>query len=295
AISRSDSFLIISSTDRMLNANSGQQEGGLYYVDLNTSEFKVKKLQSSWAGEFIPHGISMYKIQPGRYRILAINHANGNHSIEVFDLTGLQLVHIRSITEPMLISPNDLVLTSENRFYVTNDHRYTAGFGRVAEDYGGLRLSNVVYYNGSAFQEVASDIAYANGINYDRNRNLLYVASPRGFRINVYDVNDDGSLSLITHIPCNTGVDNLELDENGDIWTAGHPNLLKFTAYAAGKEEIAPSEVLQISYRDDGDYQVQQIYIEDGQQLSGSSVAVPFGQNVFVGSVMDDEILVLRR
>jgi arylesterase/paraoxonase len=293
AISRSDSFLIISSTDRRLAANEGILRGGLYYVDLRESKFKAEKLETAWSGDFMPHGISMYKTEPGHYRIMAINHANGRHTIEVFDWSNNELVHRETLYNDMMISPNDLVLISENQFYFTNDHRYTTGFGRLAEDYGGLALSNVVYFDGSSYREVATDIAYANGINFNASRQLLYVASPRGFRINVYDVLADRSLSLKAHIPCGTGVDNLELDENGDIWTAGHPNLLKFTSYAGGKSTFAPSEVLHINYEDPADYTIQRVYLEDGQTLSGSSVAVPFGTHVFVGSVMDDEVLVL--
>ena len=293
AISRTDSFLIVSSTDRRLAADQGIIEGGLYFVDLKTSEFRTEKIETSWKGNFAPHGISMFRIGPGYYRIMAINHAEG-HSVEVFEWKDSKMSHLETLKNDLMVSPNDLVMVSENEFYFTNDHKYTSGIGRFAEDYGGLALSNVIFFDGTSYREVASGIAYANGINFDSSRKLLYVASPRSFEINVYDVNEDGTLAFQSIIPCGTGIDNLELDENGDIWTAGHPNLLKFTSYAAGKSDISPSEVLRISYRDKSDYSIQQVYVEDGQILSGSSVAVPFGPYVFVGSVMDDEVLIIN-
>jgi hypothetical protein len=36
---------------------------------------------------------------------------------------------------------------------------------KMVEDILQLRRSNVVYYDGSRFTEVASDIGYANGLN----------------------------------------------------------------------------------------------------------------------------------
>jgi arylesterase/paraoxonase len=38
---------------------------------------------------------------------------------------------------------------------------------RLAEDYLGLSLSNVIYFDGMRFFEVANEIAFANGINVD--------------------------------------------------------------------------------------------------------------------------------
>lgn len=194
-----------------------------------------------------------------------------------------------------MIQPNDLVMLDENRFYFTNDHGYTEGLARLAEEYMGLAVSNVVYFDGQNYREVAKGIAYANGINFDPERNLLFVASPRKFLVKVYTIREDGSLSFIENIPCGTGVDNIEFDEQGNIWIGAHPNLLRFNAYRKGKKEIAPSEIIKIAYRGKGDYSVKQIYVEEGQNMSGSTVAAIFGDLIFTGNVMDDEFLILKR
>jgi arylesterase/paraoxonase len=153
----------------------------------------------------------------------------------------------------------------------------------------------VVHYKNDTYTEVATDIAYANGINYDSGRKLLFVASPRQFLVKVYSRADDGSLSFIEDIDCGTGPDNLEFGADGTVWSGAHPNLLRFAAYAKGDKETAPSEVIQISYRGKGDYKVTSVYVENGERMSGSSVAVPWGNLIFVGNVMDSEFLVLRR
>ena len=79
-------------------------------------------------------------------------------------------------------------------------------------------------------------------------------------------------------------------------WSAGaHPNLLRFAAYAKGKKETAPSEVLKITYRAEGDYDLEQVYVGDGSEMSGSSVAAIFGNLILVGNVKDDKFLVLQK
>ena len=68
----------------------------------------------------------------------------------------------------------------------------------------------------------------------------------------------------------------------------------KAAAYAKGKKETTPSELLKITYRSKGDFSVESVYTNDGSALSGSTVAAPFGNLLLVGTVKDDKMLVLR-
>ena len=176
----------------------------------------------------------------------------------------------------------------------TNDHKYTEGFGRLTEDYLGRSLSNVIYFDGTTYREVANGISYANGINYDAKRNLLFVASPRKFLIKVYKTNVDGSLEFIENIDCGTGVDNIEFDTEGNLYIGAHPNLLKFASYAKGKVEHSPSEIIKIDYSNTNDYSVETVYLDDGTTMSGSTVAAPFGDLLLTGNVMEDFFLILK-
>lgn len=293
-VSHADSFAIISSTNRAVFPPKNEDEGGLFLIDLKTETFDPIPLTNDFIPSFAPHGISYFK-KDSTYLVMAINHTFNGHSIEVFELKSKSMKHIKTIKDPSMISPNDIVMVDENRFYFTNDHRYTKGIGKFAEEYLGLAKSNVVYFDGNNYQEVADGIAYANGINYDRKRNLIYVASPRGFFVKVYNKNKDGSLTFIENIPCGTGVDNIEFDQEGNLWIGAHPNLLRFAAYAKGKKETSPTEIIKINYRGKGDYIVDKIYVEDGQEMSASSVAAPFGNLLFTGNVMDEEFLILEK
>ncbi|MBT8298537.1 MAG: hypothetical protein KJO52_09400, partial [Maribacter sp.] len=95
-------------------------------------------------------------------------------------------------------------------------------------------------------------------------------------------------------IPCGTGVDNIEFDELGNLWLAGHPNLLKFAAYNKSKEAISPSEIIKIQYRGTNDFSIETVYLEDGAKMSASSVAAPFGDYLLTGNVKDNAFLILK-
>ena len=285
-----DGFALISSTER---ESSVLGEGGLYYMELNSGNFQVTELTTSFKKPFAPHGISMYKID-STYKVMAVNHTTEGHSLEVFSMQGKEMVHEKTLTDESMVSPNDVVIIDENRFYFTNDHAYT-GAGKIIEDYGGLSVSNVVYYDGENYKEVATGIGYANGINFDPKRKLLFVASPRKFLVKVYSRNEDGSLEFIEDIPCGTGVDNIEFDAEGNLWIGAHPSLLTFTLYMAGKKDYSPSEVVKINYKGKGDFTVEKIFLDDGTTISASTVAAPYKDLILVGNLKVNALLVLKK
>ncbi len=294
AISYSDSFAIISSSYRSpFERPSEINKDGLYYMDLRDDEFVPILLTRQFKNSFVPHGISMIK-KDSTFRIIAVNHSINGDLLEVFSLRGPDLIHEKTYSDPSIISPNDVVFIDENRFYFTNDHRYTQGIGKFVEEYAGYAGGNVVYYDGEKFTQVANGITYANGINFDPVRNLVYVASPRKFLIKVYDKKENGSLEFVENIFSGAGVDNLELDEEGNIWTGAHPNLLKYKSYSKGKANISPSEILKIHYREKGNFEIEQIYINDGSEMSASTVAIKFGNYILTGNVMDSKFLILK-
>lgn len=306
AISYDDDFLIISSDPRKLDENGKPQPGGLYYMDLKSNEFQPRLLTGNLGREIYPHGISMIKLDSSRYRLFVINHVpkNGvvalnhlekNHYIEIFDLVNGALIFVEAKDDPLIKSPNDIVAVDATKFYFTNDHFSDSNFGRFREEYLAWPNTNVVYFDGTEYKIVDEGITYANGINLDRKNNRLFVASPRSFLTKVYNVKADGTLDHIEDIDCNTGVDNIEFDASGKIWIGCHPNLLHFAEYAAGRQSKAPSELIAIDYRGKADYDLETVYMSDGSDMSASTVASVYNDLIFVGNVMDPGFLVLRQ
>ena len=293
-INQKEGFAIISSTKRKNLPPVEQENGDLYLIDLKNIESKPILLTQNFDKPFAPHGISIYT-KDSITTIAAVNHTTNGEYIELFKLTKSKLTHHKTLHNDLIISPNDIVLLDEETFYFTNDHIYKNGFMRFIEEILGLPFSNVIFYDGKKFKEAAKGISYANGINFEKNKNLIFVASPRKFKIKVYEKQPDNSLTFIEDIYCGSGVDNIEFDTNNNLWVGAHPNLLQFMSYANSYNNITPSEIIKIQYFKKGDYKVETIYLEKGEEMSGSTVAAPFENLILMGNVMDKHFVILKK
>lgn len=294
-IDKDNGFAIFISYPRAAKRDKKSFETGIYFMDLTTNNFQIKKISTNFNQLLFPHGISLIQIDSNHHKLFVINHGI-QESIEVFDLYHQDsLVHDKTLQDELIYSPNDIVAISENEFYVTNDHYYLNKLGKTAENYLGLSKCETVYFDGKNYRVVDDNLAYANGINYDKKRNLMFIASPRGFLTNVYNRTENGDLKYIESIDCGTGVDNIEFDEAGNIWIGCHPSLLAFESYNKGKSDTSPSELIKINYRKKGDYDLESVYVNDGSEISASTVAATYKNLVLVGTVLDEHFLIFRK
>lgn len=294
-VDEDDDFAIFINYDRIAERDGKPHQNGIYFLDLKTNKFEPKDITGEFKNKIQPHGISLIQLDSNHHKLFVVNHFEGEN-IEVFDLYHRDsLVHEKTLKHELIYSANDIVAISENQFYFTNDHYYQSKLGLTFEDYSGITKCETVYFDGENYRIVDNDIAYANGINYDENRNLLFLASARGFLIKVFERSENGDLNYIESIDCGTGVDNIEFDKDGNIWVGCHPSLLAFNSYNKGNKEKAPSELIKIEYRKKGDYDIKQVYMNDGTAISGSTVAGVYKDLILIGNVMDDHFVVLKR
>ena len=191
-----------------------------------------------------------------------------------------------------MTAPNDVVAVGEREFYVTNDHYYARpGAGRLLEEYLQRAISYVNYFDGSKFRTVAEGIAYANGINVSPDGKKVHVAATTGRKVYTYDRGSDGSLTLTAEQDLETGVDNIDITANGDLWIGCHPQLLKYSAHALDHSNRSPSQVIRM--RPDGTS--EEIFLSDGVDYSGSTVGAVWGKMILVGSVFEPSLLILTR
>ena len=216
----------ISASDWRAVTQGKPANGAIYAYDLNSITPELIRLTAGAGGDFHPHGISLYVGENGQDSLFVVNHEDGRHRIEIYDLKDRQLIHRKTIAGPMLISPNDIVAVGPDKFYVSNDHRYTAGLMQVLENYLQLKLSNVVYFDGLRFLEVVSGIGYANGINVSADGNTLYLCAVTEGALHIYNRDiASGKLVLREKLDLATGVDNIEIDSTGGLWIGAHPQL----------------------------------------------------------------------
>ena len=289
--------LYISADDRRSNQQQTDKiKGAILLINLNDTLQKLKNITPAAPSDFHPHGIALWKADSGRTILLAVNHRSKEklHTIERFEVINDSLIHLESISDMTLMSsPNDLVATGPRTFYVTNDHYYAdEGINRTLEDYLQRAISYVNYYDGKTFRKVATNIAYANGIQGNADRSEIYVASTTGRKILVFKSDKQtGLLELQNEIFTATGVDNIETDGDGNLWIGCHPQLLKFVAHATSAKNYSPSQVIRIKLKPDGSYQQEEIFLNDGQEYSGSTTGIIFKGNLYIGSVFESTLL----
>ncbi len=297
-IDQQTGLAFISVDDRRVNIqNPGSIEGGILIMNLSDSTPTLKNVTPISFNDFHPHGISLWREPDGRQFLFVVNHRQKKwgHFIERFEWRNDSLIHLESIEDvDLMTSPNDVTAIGERSFYVTNDHFYSEkGLGRTLEDYLQRAISYVNYYDGKKFRTVATGIAYANGINHSADLSQLYVASCTGRKVLMYDRNlKSGDLTLSKEINADTGVDNIELDDQGSLWIGCHPQLLKFVAHAADPAKFSPSQVIKLSKDQDGEFKVEEIFLNDGTSFSGSTVGAVYKNNLLIGSVFEKTMLV---
>ena len=284
-----DGFALISSDDRRSYLNGNNIQGNIFLYDVNQKQ--LINLTPSLDFEFHPHGISTLDLDDGTVQVAVVNHQTGNHSIEIFSLQGQSLTHRYTIKDKLLISPNDLVLVDDGVFYMTNDHISMDPMKQKFYDYMQIPGSNVAFYDGNSFRIVARGLIYANGINISHDGNSVYVAQCIGRTLSIFSRNlETNALDEERSIYLNSAIDNIELDDAGNLWIGSHPKALAFARHQKKEKKLSPSQVIKITLNEDEDI-VEEIFLNDGQSLSGSSVATIYENQLLIGPVFDEHFL----
>ncbi|UCF38255.1 MAG: SMP-30/gluconolactonase/LRE family protein [Acidobacteriota bacterium] len=288
---RSEAF--ISSLDRRIPELGEPIPGQILLLDLNNPDASAQDSSGNLNFPFFPHGLGLWNNPQGESLVFAVNHGPEEDSIEIFERGAAGLIPVESISGELLFNANDVAPVGERTFYVTRDHASRSSLGRKLEDYLLLQRSSVLFYDGSEFRLVADGIGYANGIVVSHDGFTVFVAATTENSVLVYSRDPaSGDLSLRQRIPVETGVDNLTLDPEGNLWLAGHPQLLTFLEYAADPDRLAPSQALRISFAEPDSPTIEEIHLSDGTYLSGASVAAPWKNLFLLGSVYDRRLLI---
>ncbi len=268
------------------------KNGSIFMLNLNEISPKPINLTTKLPfSSFHPHGISFYQSEKGDKRLFVVNHRTDGHYIEIFQFTDSSLVHLESIQNPLFVSPNDIVAVGERQFYLTNDHDEPLSDWRAKKDILQIPMGNVCFYDGKNAKVVADGILYANGINKSLNAKTIFIASASGRKILVYDRNQQTeTLTESDEIAIN-GPDNIDIDEAGNLWVGCHPKLLKFLAHSKDHSKLSPSEIIKITYQGKEKAQLESIYLDDGGEISGSTVGVAYKDKLLIGSVFEKHIL----
>ena len=251
---------------------------------------KPERLFDGAGKPFHPHGISLWSDSQGPDLLFAVNHeTNQLHTIEVFEVSDAGLKLVDTLRDPLLVSPNDVVAVGRNELYVTNDHGRNRGPGQLVDDFLRRERAQVVHVRDKRFRVLADDLAYANGINARADGTAIYVSEITPRRLRVYArAPQTGDLTLSRSIELTFAPDNIELEQDGSLYVAGHPKQLTFIRHVLDPHVPSPSEVVRLQLEPQ---RAERIYLDPGTQLSASSVAAPLPGHLLIGSVFADYFL----
>ena len=202
---------LISADDRWKTLAGIPVQGKILSYDLNDPQAQLVNMTQDIEFEFHPHGISTYENKNGVIRLFAVNHTSNGNTIEAFVFQDDRLIHLETISDPLLISPNDLVMLDEDRFYVTNDHGTRTSFGKMAEEYLQLSLANILFYDGESFHIAMEGLSYPNGINKSLNGDNIYVSESIDKTLSICSRDsENNTLTIEKEIYLDSGLDNIE-------------------------------------------------------------------------------------
>ncbi len=295
-IDETDRLVFVSATDWRAPAGHASKQDGLYTLSLDHPESGFTKLSGA-PHDFHPHGLSLFRAADGKLTLMVVNHqTSGDQAVEIFDVAvsgGAAKLSARGHIEGgELISPNDLVATGSDRFYVTNDRTSRSALGRLVETYAVLPRANVVYFDGSVLRVVAQGLLVANGINLSRDGKYVYVAQTAGRSLKTYERNPfSGALTEVNALSIPSGLDNIDIAPDGSVWLAGHPSLFETLAARSDPTKRAASQIFRITTNGEIPISAEPVYVERGNEISGASVGAVSGKHLFIGSPLDDKVL----
>jgi arylesterase / paraoxonase len=284
-------LVYLSGYDRRIVVAGGQPTpGAIWSYDLNDPDAKPVNLTPNAGADFLPHGISLYIGEDGMRRLFVINHGKDEQSVDIFDVTPLGLLKVKSVSGELLRTPNDLVAVSPEAFYFSNDHRYLQDDAmRPFEDFLGLPLTDAGYFDGENFTVAIENVAGANGINVSADGSTLYLSAARGSVVYVYDRGiESGDLTYRQSIDLPGLPDNIELLDDGNLLVALHSKVLTMLAHFGDEAVDAPSHIVEV---DPESGAVETIFLSLGEDISAASTGARLGDRLIIGAIFDEKFL----
>lgn len=293
-LDRTTGTVFISSQDRR-PLEGPWKPGALYIANIDKPD---EPPRLAFTGpDFHPHGISLFTDPAGRQTLAVVNHPMQDQSeVILFDVSSAPGIDTtpsvrRTVKDALFGHLNDVTLVGHEKFYATNSTGSKTKLGEQLETWLLLPRANVVYYDGSAAAVAADGFNFANGINHNADATEIFVAESTGRELQTFrrDPNT-GALLHTSTLAIAMGLDNIDVDSSGDLWIAAHPHMLDFLSHAKDPKNLSPSAVVKV-HREGGAMSFEAIYVNAGEEISASSVAVADKGKLLIGAVFDPKYL----
>ncbi|GAA5947948.1 hypothetical protein JCM3765_007041 [Sporobolomyces pararoseus] len=224
-----------------------------------------------------------------------------NSVIEIFETTSnpYELKHVKTVSHPLIRTPNNLVATGPRTFYASNDHRHKVHWTRAFEMLKSIP-SDIIYCDASKATPVckvaADGLVYPNGIAKAKGpKNLLYQGSTLQGLVRVWEERPDHTLKALAEVPLERPVDNIHVDLDGAIYATTLTKVLDFMEAGkdGGKTKSAAVEILKItndSSNGSGKYKSEVVFADDGSIVSSATTAAPYNGKLVLTGVFSREV-----
>jgi arylesterase/paraoxonase len=297
-VDRERGFAYLSLLDRKSVVAGKDVTGTVMRVDLNSRPFAAVRALATQPAEFRPHGMSLLVGPDGSRRLFVINHGAKRgvdpEAVEIFAETAPgEFTHVERVTGPELFSPNDVAAVGPRQFYVANDKALGGGLKAGLQQIG-IGASPLAYFDAGIGRYVLEDVASGGGVNSSADHRTLYVSETAGKRLRILDRSDDGSLRETARIAMDTSPDNIDVAADGSLWVTGHANTLALIRHFVSGTP-APTQVWRVVAGASGADSIEEIYLDDGSNMSAGSVGATYGKLLLIGSITERKIQVCER
>ena len=284
-------LVFVSTDDR--RAPGMSPGNGVWAFDPTDPETTLRLVSADAPANFRPHGISLYRDET-HARLFVISHPDDDHHVLIFDIAeDGALSHVRTISDPAMYWPNDLAAVGPEQFYVSNSTYFGDNPLGVLEALLGLPLTNLIFFNGETAREAAGGLVYGNGVQVSADGSRIYVANFIGQKLFVYERDPATNLLRKTDTwRAPFGMDNIEIDETGDVWVAGNTETFAFLDHQLDPEMRAPSKAVRFD-AETGAW--SSVFYSSGVEIDSASVIAPIGDRMILGAVFDSHVLICPR
>jgi len=296
---RGIAYLSIQDREALIKGQNTQ--GFIGMINLNKQPYELVSALTQQPTHLRPHGLSLHIDSSGKRHLAVINHPkNRGTEPEVIDLfteaSNGMFDFVKSVSDPLFRSPNDVLLVDQEKFYVGNDKGAITTLQKVQEQMG-RPMSTVVFYDGESASVAAKNLSSVSGINLSLDQKTVYASETNAKRMAVLKRNlVNGSLEKEQTIKLSGSPDNINVSRDGSLVVANIPKVLAliqhFISLQNNEYKPSPSQVVKIDFDKNGFYTVKELFQSEGYDMSTTSVGAIWSNKLFMGSIDDKQMYV---
>ncbi|KJA20041.1 hypothetical protein HYPSUDRAFT_43660 [Hypholoma sublateritium FD-334 SS-4] len=202
--------------------------------------------------------------------------------VEIFEtvLGSTSMQHVKTVADGnAIVTPNSVLGSPDGKsFYVTNDHGARVGFARKLNLIGSKSAFVGYCHVDEGCRPALSKITSTNGITAASN-GTIYVANSITGVVEVLERQSDDTLVATDSIKTEYFLDNLSIDDDGQILAAAVPRLPLAGKHMKNPSLTSPTLILRLSINIGSNafygekYKVEKVFEDDGTVMSGGTSA----------------------